>query len=68
MTLSKIHYMNVIPDAGTVRSVIIIAEYLKLFQLSQSYLRYIRNKIIWYTVRVFSDKTALMRADRIKVP
>ena len=67
MTLSKVNNVDIISYTCSVRSIVIVTKHAELFKLSYCYLTDVRKQIVWYTVRVFADKTALMCADRVEV-
>jgi len=52
--------MKIIPDTRSVYSGIVITEHRKCLTFADRNLRYIGEKVVWYTVRVFTDQTAGM--------
>ena len=67
MTDCQIHYMDIISDTCSVRCIIVISKYTKAFQLANSNLCDIRHQVIRNTIRIFTDLTALVCTDRVKV-
>ena len=67
MAESKVNNMNIIAHAGSVRCVVIIAENIEIFALSDCHLSDIRHKVVRNTVGVFADNAAFMRSDRIEI-
>ena len=67
MAFCKVNHMNVISHASSVRSIIVIAKHAQLFQLSYGNLSDIRHQVVWNTIWIFSDSSALMSSDRVKV-
>ena len=67
MTFGKIYYMDIISHAGSIRSVIVITEYAKLFQLANSNLCDVWHKVVRDTIWVLADGSALVGTDRIKI-
>ena len=67
MPKRQIHNMDIIPHPGSVRRIIIIAEYTQFFQLTYRHLRNIRHQVIRYSVGILTYGTALMRPNGIKV-
>ena len=67
MAAGQIHNMNIIAYTGAVRRVIVISEDADLRQLADCNLRNIRQQIVRNPLRILTDHTALMCADRIEV-
>ena len=65
MTLCQINHMDIVADAGSVRCVIVVSEYVQLLQLSNGNLRDIRHQVVRNTVRIFTDQAGSMRTDWI---
>ena len=68
MSLSKIHHMDIIPDTGAVRCVIIVAKYPETGQLAHCHLGDIGHQIVGNAVGILSDEPAGMRPDGVEVP
>ena len=68
MPCRKIHHMDVIADASAIRRVIIVAKYVKSFPFTYRHLRDIRHKIVRFSIWIFPNPSALMRANRIEIP
>ena len=67
MALCQVHHMDVIPDPGTVRRVIIIAEYIQMVQFAHCHLGNIGNQIVGDSLGILSNQTALMGTDGVEV-
>ena len=67
MTLCQVYYMDIISYTGSVRSIIIISEYIQMIQFSNGNLCDIRYQVVWNTLRIFTDQSAFMSADWVKV-
>ena len=67
MTVCQVYNVDVVTDAGSVRSVVVIAKDAKTYQLAHSHLRDIREQIVRDTLRVLSDTAGFMSSDRVKV-
>ena len=67
MSDSEINYMDIVPDAGPIVCVVIIAKYAELLELAHRHLRDVRHQIVGNTIGVLAHRTALMRPDRVKV-
>ena len=67
MSFCQIHHMDIVADTGSVRRIVIVAEYTDLLQLADCYLCDIRGQVIRDTCRILTDHTALMGAYRVKV-
>ena len=67
MALGQVHHMDVIPHAGAVRGVVVVAENMQLLQLAHRDLGDVGDQIVGDTVRVLADETAVVGADRIKI-
>ena len=67
MTLCKINHVDIVTDTGSVRSIIVVAIYVKLLQLADSNLCDVRHQVIRNAVRVLAHRSGLMRTDRIEV-
>src|SRR5215212_1787303 len=67
MTQRKINDMNEVADSGAVRRVIVVPPNHQLLSFSNCHLRYERQQVVRNADRVFSDATAFVRANRIKV-
>ena len=59
--------MNIVADTGSVVSRIIVAEYAETFQFADCHLCNIGHQIVWNTVRILTDQSAFMCADRIEI-
>ncbi len=67
MTGRQIHDVNIITHAGTVGSGIIITVHRHGFQLTNRDLGDVRNQIIGDTVRILTNPTRWMGADRVEI-
>ena len=59
--------MDIIANARTVGCIVVITEDREALKLSYRNLGNIRNQIVWNALRVFTNNTALMGTDWIKV-
>ena len=59
--------MDIVAHARTVMCVVVVAEYSELGTLADSYLSDVRHEIVRNSVRVFADKTALVRSDGVEI-
>ena len=67
MPLCKVNNMNVISHSGSIRCIIIITKYSKLFQLTNCNLCDIWHQVVRNTIRILTDKATLMSTNRIEV-
>ena len=67
MSDCQIHYMDIVADACTVMSRIIVSKYAQTLQLAHCHLRNIGNQIVGDTLRILSDQAALMSSDWIEI-
>jgi len=67
MALCQVHHMDVIPDPGTVRRVIIIAKYIQVVQFSHCHLGNIGYQVVGDSLGILSNQSALMGADGIEI-
>ena len=67
MAFCQVYHMDIVSHAGSVRSVIVISEYAKLFQLADSYLSDIWHQVVRDSVWILNDGNAVMRTNRVKV-
>ena len=67
MSLCKINDVNIVTHTRSVMSLIVVAKNRKALASTRCDLRNIWQKIIRYSLRILTDKTALMRAYRIKI-
>ena len=67
MSQCQIHHMDVIPYAGSIRSIVIISEYAQALQFSDGHLRHIGKQVVGNTLGIFTDHAAFMSSDGIKV-
>ena len=67
MTLCEVNYVDVITDAGPVRCVVVIAEYVDALALAGSYLRDVREKVVRDALGIFADEAARVCADRVEI-
>ena len=49
MSKREVYDVNVVANAGSVGSIVIVAEYTKALKLTCSNLRYIRKKVVGYS-------------------
>ena len=67
MAFCKVNDMNVVSDAGSVRSVVIVTKNTQLFQLADCNLCDVRHQIVRNTIGIFTDQTALVSTDRVEI-
>ena len=67
MSNRKVNYMDVISHTCSVRSIIVISEYSKLFELAYCHLCDVRHEVVWNTVWILTHCTTLMSSDWIEV-
>ena len=67
MAESKVNNVNIISNARSVGSIVIITENVKMIKLSDRNLSNIRHKVVRDSVRILADASALMCADRIEI-
>ena len=67
MAFCKVNDMDVISDAGSVRSIVIVAKNTQLFQLANCNLCDVRHQIVRNTVWILTDQTALVSTDRVEI-
>ena len=68
VTLGQIHHMDVIPHAGAVGGVVIVAENAELLEPPGSDLRDVGHQIVGNAHGILADQPAFMRADGVEVP
>ena len=68
MPQRQIHHMDIIPDAGTVGRIIIVAVHHHFRPQPRRHLRHIGQQIVGNPVGVLAQKPAGMGADRIEIP
>ena len=67
MPFGKVHDVDVVAHAGAVGGIVGVAEDGQLLELADRDLRDIGHEVIRNTVRIFTDQTGFMRADRVKI-
>ena len=67
MAECKVNNVNIVTNTCSVRSIIIVAEYIKVVKLTDSNLSDIRHKVVRNTVRVFAHCAALVSTDRVEI-
>ena len=67
VTPCKVYNVDIVTDACTVNRFIVIAENVKVWELSYRYLCDIRHKVVGDTVRIFTEKSAFVCAYRVEV-
>ncbi len=67
MANCKIHHMDVISAASTVLCGIVVAENSQAFALARRNLRHIGHQIVRDALRVFSDASGRVRANRVEI-
>ena len=67
MSPGQVYYVDIISDAGSVGGVVVVAEYVKLFQLAYGNLGDVGHQVIGDTVGVLADGSALMGTDGIEI-
>ena len=67
MSLRQIDHMDVVSYAGSVRSVIVVSEYVELFQLAHGNLGDVGHQVVGDAVGILTDHAALVSADGIEV-
>ena len=68
MTLGKIHHMDVVPDTGAVRGVVVVAEYGQLFPAAHCHLGDKGHQVVGDASGILADASALMGADGVEIP
>ena len=68
VTFGKIANVDIIADARSVGSRIVVAENVHAREFPYGDLRDIRTEIVGYSVRIFADKPRRMRSDGVEVP
>ena len=68
VALGQVHHMNIIPDAGAVGGIVVVAIDVELFQLAHRHLGDIGHQVVGDAVGVLADQAALMGADGIEIP
>ena len=68
VTLGQVYHMDIVPDAGAVVGVIVIAEYAQSFPSAHGHLGDIGHQIVGNALGILTDEAAVMGADGIKVP
>ena len=63
----QVYYVDIISDAGSVGGVVVVAEYVKLFQLAYGNLGDVGHQVIGDAVGVLADGSALMGTDGIEI-
>ena len=67
MGRSQIHYVDIVAHTRAVVGRIVVAEHTQFLAFTHSHLRDIRHQVVGDTVRILTDTSALVRADRIEV-
>ena len=67
MAIGQVNHMDIIPDAGAIRSGIIIAENGELFQLAYGHLGDIGNKVVGNAGGILANEAGLMSADGVEI-
>ena len=67
MPLREIHHVDVVPDAGAIRRLIVIPENPEMVKLPDRDLGDVRHQVVRDAVRVLADKSALMGAYRVEI-
>ena len=67
MALGKVYYVDVVTDTCSIRCIVIVSEYAKLFQLAYCYLCDIWHQVVRDTIWILTDGSALMSTDRVEV-
>ncbi|OLK15386.1 hypothetical protein IXO621_20770, partial [Xanthomonas oryzae pv. oryzae] len=67
MSGCKIDDMNEVADAGAIRSIVVISPNVQLLTSPDGHLRHKWQQVVGYAERIFSDKSAFVRANRIEV-
>ena len=65
--LGEVHHVDVVPDAGAVRRLIVVPENPQMVKLTYSYLGDVGHQVVRYAIRVLADKPALVGAYRVEV-
>ena len=68
MTLSQIHNMDIVSQAGAVGSIVVVAEDMDHVKLSNRDTSHVGHQIVRDTGRILAYVAALMRADRVEIP
>ena len=65
----KVFYrIYLVAHPAAVYSIIVISEYAQFLQLPSGYSRDKRHEIVWDSIWILSDKSALMGSNRIEIP
>ena len=67
MPLGEVHHVDVVPDAGSVRSLIVVSENPEMVKLPHRHLGDVGHQVVRDAVRVLADKPALVGANRVEV-
>ena len=67
MTSRQIHDVNIITHAGSVRGWIVITIHRYGFKLTNRDLGDVWHQVVWDTVRIFTNATRWMGADRVEI-
>ena len=67
MSLGEVNYIDVVADAGSIRSIIIVTEDGELLADTHSSLSYVRNQVVWHTVWQLTDFCRWMSTDWVEV-
>ncbi len=67
MSDSQIHDVNVVAHAGAVRGCVVIPEHVQMRAEADCHLRHEGHEVVRRALRIFTDQSARVRADRIEV-
>ena len=67
MALGQVHHVDIVPDAGAVRGVIVISVDMDFFQLAHGDFRNIGHQIVGNAVGVLSDEAGLVGPNGVEV-
>ena len=68
MAFSQVDYMDVVSHTGSVMCGVIVTKDIQMIKSLYGNLSNIWHQVIGNTIRILSDKAALMGSDRIEVP
>ena len=68
MSLGQVHHVDVVPDSGAVRGVVVVAEYGQVGSTTHGHLRHVGHEIVRGSVGVLADHSARVGADGVEVP
>ena len=67
MSLSQVNYIDIVADAGSIRSIIIVTEDGEFLANTHSSLSYVRNQVVWHTIWQLTNLCRWMSTDWVEV-